>query len=76
LPAPHYIAGNETARTFQRAGEAMMILAICGIFVVVLLVVSGMVSAEARGNAQHMINAKWLDDAAKFRLVARWGIKG
>jgi hypothetical protein len=60
----------------QRAGEAMMILAICGIFVVVLLVVSGMVSAEARGNAQHMINAKWLDDAAKFRLVARWGIKG
>ncbi|MEJ2524668.1 MAG: hypothetical protein P8Y73_03735 [Desulfuromonadales bacterium] len=54
----------------------MMILAICGIFVVVLLVVSGMVSAETRGNAQHMINAKWLDDAAKFRLVARWGIKG
>lgn len=53
-----------------------MILAVFCFVVVVLLVVSGVIGSESGESSMHMINAKWLDNSDKFRLVSRWGIKG
>jgi hypothetical protein len=53
-----------------------MILVVFCSAVVVLLVVSGVIKSESRESSMHIINAKWLDNTDKFRLVSRWGIKG
>jgi len=53
-----------------------MILAGFCFSIVVLLVVSGGVRSESFESSMHIMNARGLDDSAKFRLVSRWGIKG
>jgi hypothetical protein len=53
-----------------------MILAVFCFIVAVLLVVSGVIRSESRESSMHIINAKWLDNTDKFRLVSRWGMKG
>lgn len=52
-----------------------MILAIFGFAVLVLLVVSVTVRSESRESSMHIIDARWLDNSTKFKLVSRWGIK-
>jgi len=41
-------------------------------FVLVLLLV-GCERAEVCNSGLHMINAGWMDEAEKFKLISRWG---
>jgi hypothetical protein len=51
-----------------------MILAILSFSFLVLLVALGAAKSEPWKSSRDIINAKWLEDSAKFRLVSRWGI--
>jgi hypothetical protein len=52
-----------------------MIMIILFIILVAVIAV-GKVRQETRKSGALMINADWLDDSEKFRLVTRWGIMG
>jgi hypothetical protein len=47
------------------------------LFIILVAVIAvGKVRQEARKSGVLMINADWLEDSEKFRLVTRWGIMG
>ncbi len=38
-----------------------------------LLIIFGFIKLENMGTNGRIINAEWLDDAEKFRIISRWG---
>jgi hypothetical protein len=51
----------------------MMFLLMSGVLLVVVLIVPGLLKAEAIGSKSSILNADWLTDEDRFRIVARWG---
>lgn len=51
-----------------------MILAILGFSLVGILIAAGAIRSGSWKSSMHIVNANWLEDPAKFRLLARWGI--
>ena len=53
-----------------------MVLFILFFCLLVLSIAVGAVNLQPWKSSRHMINAEWLDDSAKFELIARWGVRG
>jgi hypothetical protein len=51
-----------------------MVLTILCVTLLVVLILAGAAKAETWKSSMHITNAAWFEDAAKFRLISRWGI--
>ena len=50
----------------------MMIMVLI-IFIMVVLIVPSAIRSESWKSSVRMIDADWLDETEKFRLLSRWG---
>jgi hypothetical protein len=72
LPATCSLQANGQAVSIGRE-DVMMFLLMSGVLLVVVLIVPGLLKAEAIGSKSSILNADWLTDEDRFRIVARWG---
>lgn len=42
----------------------------------VVLVAVGAILLQSVKSSRHMLNVEWMDEAEKFALIARWGVRG
>ena len=42
----------------------------------VVLVAVGALILQPIKSSKHMLNVEWMNDAEKFALIARWGVRG
>ena len=42
----------------------------------VVLVALGALILQPMKSNRHMLNVEWMNDAEKFALIARWGVRG
>jgi hypothetical protein len=61
---------------FHKSQEVKTMIMITLFIILVAVIAVGKVRQEARKSGVLMINADWLEDSEKFRLVTRWGIMG
>jgi len=53
--------------------DAMTFLLIIGVVLVVVLAIPRLANLDARRSKSRILNADWLDDEDKFRIISRWG---
>lgn len=52
---------------------ALFIVYFC---LLVVLIAVGAIYLQPITSSRHMLNVEWMDDAEKFALITRWGVRG
>ena len=60
-------------RSTMNREDAMTFLLIIGVVLVVVLAIPRLANIDARRSKSRILNADWLADEDKFRIISRWG---
>lgn len=70
----HCKTGDRQKRPTPKEGIMILSILLSSLFIVLLAV--GAVTLQPWKSRRHVLNVEWLDDAAKFELITRWGLVG